>query len=104
LQIKLGLIKKIVKALDTESAAFQYLRQMFPNCQNAKLKEGICVGPQIRKIVKDPQFEEKLNHIELSAWRFFQNVTHDFLGNKKTENYEEIIKESTRRSKETLSN
>jgi hypothetical protein len=97
LQIKLGLIKKIVKALDTESAAFQYLRQMFPNCQNAKLKEGICVGPQIRKIVKDPQFEEKLNHIELSA-------SHDFLGNKKTENYEEIIKESTRRSKETLSN
>jgi hypothetical protein len=95
LQIKLGLIKKIVKALDTESAAFQYLRQMFPNCQNAKLKEGICVGPQIRKIVKDPQFEEKLS---------FKNVTHDFLGNKKTENYEEIIKESTRRSKETLSN
>jgi hypothetical protein len=81
--------------LVTESAAFQYLRQMFPNCQNAKLKEGICVGPQIRKIVKDPQFEEKLS---------FKNVTHDFLGNKKTENYEEIIKESTRRSKETLSN
>jgi ERCC4-related helicase len=96
LQIKLGLIKTFVKALVTESAAFQYLRQMFPNCQNAKLKEGICVGPQIRKIVKDPQFEEKLNHIE--------KVTHDFLGNKKTENYEEIIKESTRRSKETLSN
>jgi hypothetical protein len=98
LQIKLGLIKTFVKALVTESAAFQYLRQMFPNCQNAKLKEGICVGPQIRKIVKDPQFEEKL------SFRFFQNVTHDFLGNKKTENYEEIIKESTRRSKETLSN
>jgi hypothetical protein len=95
LQIKLGLIKTFVKALVTESAAFQYLRQMFPNCQNAKLKEGICVGPQIRKIVKDPQFEEKLS---------FKNVTHDFLGNKKTENYEEIIKESTRRSKETLSN
>jgi hypothetical protein len=90
LQIKLGLIKKIVKALDTESAAFQYLRQMFPNCQNAKLKEGIFVGPQIRKIVKDPQFEEKLNHIELSA-------SHDFLGNKKAENYEETIKESIRR-------
>jgi hypothetical protein len=97
LQIKLGLIKTFVKALVTESAAFQYLRQMFPNCQNAKLKEGICVGPQIRKIVKDPQFEEKLRLLEL-------NVTHDFLGNKKTENYEEIIKESTRRSKETLSN
>jgi hypothetical protein len=25
------------------------------------------VGSQIRKIVKDPQFEEKFNHIELSA-------------------------------------
>jgi hypothetical protein len=32
-------------------------------------------------------------NIELSAWRFFKNVTHDFLGNKKAENYEEIIKE-----------
>jgi hypothetical protein len=45
------------------------------------------------KIVKDPLFEEKFNHIELSALRSFKNVTQDFLGNKKAENYEEIIKE-----------
>jgi hypothetical protein len=66
---------------------------MFPKLSNAKLKERIFVGPQIRKIVKDPLFEEKFNHIELSALRSFKNVTHDFLGNKKAENYEEIIKE-----------
>jgi hypothetical protein len=66
---------------------------MFPKLSNAKLKERIFVGPQIRKIVKDPLFEEKLNHIELRTWRSFKNVTHDFLGNKKVENYEEIIKE-----------
>jgi hypothetical protein len=64
---------------------------MFPKLSNAKLKERIFVGPQIRKIVKDPLFEEKFNHIELSAWRSFKNVIHDFLGNKKAENYEEII-------------
>jgi hypothetical protein len=66
---------------------------MFPKLRNPKLKERIFVGPQIRKIVKDPLFEEKFNHIELSAWRSFKNVTHHFLGNKKVENYEEIIKE-----------
>jgi hypothetical protein len=66
---------------------------MFPKLSNAKLKERIFVGPQIRKIVKDPLFEEKFNHIELSALRSFKNVTQDFLGNKKAENYEEIIKE-----------
>jgi hypothetical protein len=66
---------------------------MFPKLSNAKLKESIFVGLQIRKIVKDPLFEEKFNHIELSAWRSFKNETHDFLGNKKAENYEEIIKE-----------
>jgi hypothetical protein len=90
LQIKLGLIKKLSRLWIQRVLLFSTLDKCFQNCQNAKLKEGIFVGPQIRKIVKDPQFEEKLNHIELSA-------SHDFLGNKKAENYEETIKESIRR-------
>jgi hypothetical protein len=51
---------------------------MFSKLSNAKLKERLFVGPQIRKIVKDPLFEEKFNHIELSVWRSFTNVTRLF--------------------------
>jgi len=48
LHIKLGLMKNFVKAMNKEGAGFCYLRQMFPRISDAKVKEGIFVGPQIR--------------------------------------------------------
>jgi hypothetical protein len=91
LQIMLGLIKKLSRLWIHRVLLFSITSQMFPKLRNAKLKERIFVGSQIRKIVKDPKFKEKFNHIELSAWRYFKN---DFLGNINPENYEEIIKDS----------
>ena len=35
--------------------------------REAKLKEGIFVGPQIQEILKDPDFEKELTLIELRA-------------------------------------
>jgi hypothetical protein len=64
------------------------IKQEIPGDQEGLFKLAV----QLRN-VKDPLFEEKFNHIELSALRSFKNVTQDFLGNKKAENYEEIIKE-----------
>ena len=42
-------------------AAFQHLSIVFPGLSAAKLKEGIFVGPRIREVLKDTDFEELLN-------------------------------------------
>ena len=57
LHIKLGLMKYFVKALHKNGAAFQHLSIVFPGHRAAKLKEGIFVGPQIREVLKDIDFE-----------------------------------------------
>lgn len=40
-------MKNIVKTMIKEDKDFGYWRQMFPRITNAKIKEGILVGPQI---------------------------------------------------------
>ena len=65
LHIKLGLMKNFVKALHKNGAAFQHLSTVFPGLSAAKLKEGIFVGPQIREVLKNTDFEKLLNLKEL---------------------------------------
>ena len=91
LHIKLGLIKQFVKALDKEGNCFKYLRDKFPKLSDAKVREGIFVGPQIRKLFKDENFECTMNHLELAAWTSFKNICEHFLGNHKSENYQDIV-------------
>ena len=73
LHIKLGLMKNFVKALHKNTAAFQHLSTVFPCLSAAKLKEGIFVGPQIREVLKDTDFEELHNLNELRAWEAFKS-------------------------------
>jgi len=47
MHLKLGLMKNFVKAINQEEAAFTHLREKFPRLSEAKLKEGIFIGPQI---------------------------------------------------------
>jgi len=47
MHLKLGLMKNFVKAMNQEESAFTYLREEFPRLSEAKLKEGIFIGPQI---------------------------------------------------------
>lgn len=44
----------------------------------AKIKEGIFVGPQIREHMKDNSFKQKLNDLENHTWRCFGNFTKNF--------------------------
>ena len=67
LHIKLGLMKNFAKALHKNSAAFQHLSIVFPGLGATKLKEDIFVGPQIREVPKNTDFEELLNLKELRA-------------------------------------
>ena len=51
--IKLRLIKNFVKALAKNSSnGFEFLFKKFPKLSQAKVKEGIFVGPQIREFLK----------------------------------------------------
>jgi len=60
MHLKLGLMKNFVKAMNQEDAAFNYLWEKFPRLSEAKLKEGICIGPQKRDIIKDEYFDRLL--------------------------------------------
>ena len=82
LHIKLGLMKNFVKGMNQEGQAFKYLRDKFPRLSDAKVKEGIFVGPQIRQLVKDPAFDRVLEGKEKEAWEALKGVIHGFLGNK----------------------
>ena len=88
LHIKLGLMKNFVKALHKNGAAFQHLSTVFPGLSAAKLKEGIFIGPQIREVLKDTDFEELLNLKELRAWEAFKSVCSGFLGNTRVPDYQ----------------
>lgn len=91
LHIKLGLMKNFVKALDRDGAAFEYLTKVFPKISYAKIKEGIFVGPDIRKLMDDRKFTQCLSSAEAAAWNSFKNVVRNFLGNHKSGNYKQIV-------------
>jgi len=79
--------------MDTEREGFAYLRQTFPKISEAKMKGGIFVGPQITQLFEYKDFSTKLNYTGRRAWRAFENVRRNFLGNDKAENYSEIVQE-----------
>jgi hypothetical protein len=46
-------MKQLVKALDGNGNCFNYLCNKFPALSQAKVKDGILVGPQSRVITKN---------------------------------------------------
>lgn len=91
LHIKLGLMKQFVKALNNEGECFQYLCHRFPGISNAKIKEGIFTGPDIRKLLSDAEFEAVMCDVERSAWKVFRDVVKNFLGNRKDSDYKQMV-------------
>ena len=54
LHIKLGLMKNFVKAIDQEGDDFKFLKDFFgAHKSDAKLKAGIFVGPEIKKLMQN---------------------------------------------------
>lgn len=91
LHIKLGLMKQFVKALKGKGKCFKYLEKEFPEISDAKLKKGIFDGLQIRKMLKDENFIKSMNKKEKAAWISFKKVVENFLGNHKSDDYEQIV-------------
>ena len=53
MHIKLGLFKKFVKAIDQDDCSFRYWQQKLSAKSEAKLKTGIFIRPEIRKLIND---------------------------------------------------
>ena len=44
-----------------------YLKNTFARMTDAKIKEGVFVGPQIKELVEDVKFEYQLSEVEKAA-------------------------------------
>ncbi|GBN38229.1 hypothetical protein AVEN_120562-1 [Araneus ventricosus] len=86
-------MKQFVKALPKEGECFKYLCGQFPGLSEEKLKEGVFVGPDIRKMMTDDNFETIMETKERKAWKSFKLVITSYLGNKKDPNYKSIVEE-----------
>ena len=76
LHIKLGLVKQFIKVLKPTSRAFRHIRQMFPSISEAKVKGGVFVGLQIRRMLASEELEEQISDLVRNAWQ-----AYGFLGN-----------------------
>jgi len=56
---------------------FGYIRQRFLKISEAKMKAGIFFGLQIKQLLENQDFYRK------RAWKAFENVCRNFLGNEK---------------------
>ncbi|UYV61410.1 hypothetical protein LAZ67_1004760 [Cordylochernes scorpioides] len=76
-------MKNFVKAMDRNASGFVYLKQKCSSISDAKIKEGIFLGPQIRELLQDGNFQNSLNEVDAAAWNSFRNVCKNFLGSVK---------------------
>ena len=93
LHIKLGLMKNFVKAMDRNGTAFLYLRQKFTLLSDAKIREDVFSSPDIRSVLRDELFERIITDDEQRAWHAFREVVTGFLGNRRADNYKDLVEE-----------
>ena len=80
-----------MKALDSDGECFQPIVSAFSKLLFDKIKAGDFDGPQIRTLVRDEEFVNKMSDKERAAWLSFVAVTQNFLGNKKADNYHVLV-------------
>ena len=79
--------------MDKIGRGFEYLRNKIPDVSDAKVKEGIFIGPKIREPTQDKQFDEDLNVTERNAWLSFKRICKDFLRNHLEANYQDVVQD-----------
>ena len=67
LHIKLGLMKKFVKAFNKEGQYSEYLQQKFTHISGAKVHEGVFDNTQLRKMLNDQNCNKVMNEKEKAA-------------------------------------
>lgn len=91
LHIKLGIMSQFVRALDKDSECFKYICSVYHRMTLDKLKAGVFTGPQIRKLMCDPNFEDTMSQTEKQAWQSYKDVVKNFLGNSMSPAYKTIV-------------
>ena len=64
--------------MDRDRPAFRYFSEKFHTLSGAKIKEGIFIGPQIRELLKNIQFDSIITGNEKAAWGVI-SVMHQLL-------------------------
>ena len=87
-------MKTFVKAMDKTGAAFIYCIKNFSGKSDAKVKEGVFIGTQIRQLLQDSDFDQALFVKEKIVWEAFKLMAAKFLGI--AENYTELVSNLTK--------
>jgi len=93
LHILLGVVKNFIKTLSGNLLAKSELSRIFPHLSEAKITEGILTGPDIRKLIASQSFTNSLSQSQQRAWTAIIQVKDNFLGNHRSPNYKNIVKE-----------
>ena len=71
---------------------FKFLKDFFgAHKSDAKLKAGIFLGSEIRKLMVNEKFDSRLNPVELAAWNALKSVVANFVGNHRHEQYADTV-------------
>ena len=72
-------MKNFVKAMDQKGDGFKFLKDFFgAHESDEKLKDEIFVGPEIRKLMLNEEFDPRLNSVELAVWNALKSVVANF--------------------------
>ena len=53
--------------MDYNGAGFMYLTDKFPRISDAKIKDRVFLGPQIRELIQDVKSEDHVSEVEKSG-------------------------------------
>ena len=85
-------MKNFVKAMNRDGDGFKFLKGFFgADKSDAKLKAGVFVGPEIRKLMPNEEFDLWFNSLELAAWKALKSVVVNFLGNHHHDRYADSV-------------
>jgi hypothetical protein len=86
----MGFMKNFVKGVDkTGRGLKKNVRNTFLNEGKAKIKACIFVGPHIRELMQDKQFDEDMNE----NWLSFKRISNGLLGNHKAADYQNVLQD-----------
>jgi predicted nucleotidyltransferase len=66
--------------MDQKNAGSMNLESKFSRKSDAKFKEGAFVGPQIRELIQDAKFEDRLSEVEKSSMEIIKKYQYQLFG------------------------
>ena len=61
--------------MDQNSTGLMYLKNKLPRINDAKIKERVCVEPQIRELIQDVKSEDQPSEAGKTTWKSLKYVT-----------------------------